>query len=250
SFYDIIYFMKMLVYKIFYFFVKLFYPKTEFVGRENLPDGPCIIAANHCQMHGPVACMLYYPREKRIWCIGEMMHMKEVPAYAYKDFWSLKPAGIKWFYKVLSYIIAPFAECIFQSADTIGVYHDRRISQTFRDSVTALKNRQDVIVFAEAHIPHNNIVFEFQKGFVDVARLYHKETGEEVSFVPMYVCPAFKKVYFGKPVRYDSGRPAHDERVRISEYLMDEVTNIGRSLPRHTVVPFENVSKDKYPENI
>ena len=97
---------------------------------------------------------------------------------------------------------------------------------------------------------NNNIIFEFQKGFVDVARLYHRETGKEVPFIPMYVCPALKKVYFGKPIQYDSTRPAHDERVKIAEYLMDEVTGIARSLPRHTVVPFENVAKDKYPENI
>ena len=242
--------MKIVVYKIFYFFVKLFYPKTDFVGQDLLPDGPCIVVSNHCQMHGPIANMLYYPRAKRIWCIGEMMHLKEVPAYAYRDFWSLKPAGIKWFFKILSYIIAPFAVCIFQSADTIGVYHDKRISKTFKDSVAALKNGQDVIIFAESHEPHNNIVFEFQKGFVDVARLYYKDTGKEISFVPMYVCPAFKKIYFGKPTFYDSTKSAHDERVRISEYLMDAVTGIGRGLPKHTVVPFENVAKDKYPENI
>lgn len=242
--------MKKLVYNIFYFFVKLFYPKTEFVGQENLPDGPCIVASNHCQMHGPIANMLYYPRPKRIWCIGEMMHMKEVPDYAFRDFWSLKPKSVRWFFRILSYIIAPFAVCIFQSADTIGVYHDRRIARTFKDSVDALKEGRDVVIFVESHVPHNNIVYEFQKGFVDVARLCHKATGEEISFVPMYVCPAFKKVYIGKPVRYDSTRPAHDERVRISGYLMDEVTAMGRSLPRHTVVPFENVAKDKYPENI
>ena len=49
---------------------------------------------------------------------------------------------------------------------------------------------------------------------------------------------------------YDPTKPAHDERTRISEYLMDAVTEIGRGLPKHTVVPFENVAKDKYPENI
>ena len=82
--------------------VRLFYKKRTWQKEENLPNEPCVIVANHAQMDGPLTAQLFYPREKRIWCTGEMLNPKEIPTYAYKDFWSLKPKGIRWFYKILS----------------------------------------------------------------------------------------------------------------------------------------------------
>lgn len=90
--------------------VKLFTPTLEVEGLENLPDAPCIIVANHCQMFGPIAGQLYFPGKRAIWCAGQMMRLKEVPAYAYADFWSRKPKAVRWFYKALSFVpmyIAP-----------------------------------------------------------------------------------------------------------------------------------------------
>ena len=40
------------------------------------------------------------------------------------------------------------------------------------------------------------------------------------------------------------------ERSRICNYLMDEITSIACSLPRHTVVPYPNIPKKDYPCNI
>lgn len=87
--------------------VRAVYPKIKVVGEENLPPEPVVYVGNHSQMNGPIACELYTPGEHYIWCAGEMMDKKEVPAYAYQDFWSEKPKAVRWFYKLLSYIIAP-----------------------------------------------------------------------------------------------------------------------------------------------
>ncbi len=82
--------------------VRAVYPKIKVVGEENLPPEPVVYVGNHSQMNGPIACELYTPGEHYIWCAGEMMDKKEVPAYAYQDFWSEKPKAVRWFYKLLS----------------------------------------------------------------------------------------------------------------------------------------------------
>lgn len=100
--------------------VRAVYPKIKVVGEENLPPEPVVYVGNHSQMNGPIACELYTPGEHYIWCAGEMMDKKEVPAYAYQDFWSEKPKAVRWFYKLLSYIIAPLSQLVFTNANTIG----------------------------------------------------------------------------------------------------------------------------------
>ena len=120
------------LYKIIKGLVWFFYPKLEVVGTENLPEEAAIIVGNHTQMNGPIAAELYCPGKHYTWCAGQMMHLKEVPGYAFQDFWSQKPTWTHQFYKVLSCIIAPLSVCVFNNANTIGVYRDSRIVATFK----------------------------------------------------------------------------------------------------------------------
>ena len=79
--------------------------------------------------------------------------------------------------------------------------------------------------------------------------LYFKKTGKEVLFVPMYVAPNLKGVYFGEGVRFSSETPVDEERTRICNCLKDKITEIAVNLPEHTVVPYRNIPKRDYPKN-
>ncbi len=229
--------------------VQLVYPKITIEGLDKLPEEPCLLVGNHAQMNGPIIGELYIPGKHKTWCAGEMMELRQVPAYAYRDFWSLKPRYIQWFYKLLSYLIAPLCVCIFNNADTIPVYRDARIMSTFRQTVNALCEGCMVTVFPEQAKPHNGILWDFQEGFVDVARLYHKKTGKSLPFVPVYIAPRLSRIYLGTPVYFEPGAEKSAERRRICDELMDSITAMAQSLPEHTVVPYLNMPKKEYPGN-
>lgn len=230
--------------------IKFFYPKTDIYSMENLPDEPCFIIGNHTQMNGPIISEIYMPDSYYIWCAGQMLSFKDVPKYAYKDFWSQKPRVLRPFFKLLSYLIAPISVCVFNNARTIAVYHDNRILSTFKNTVKKLSEGKNIIIFPEHDQKHNNIIYEFQDKFIDVARLYHKKTGKQLSFLPMYIAPSLKAAYLGKPIKFDINTPKDLERQRICDYLMSEITNIAVSLPLHTVTPYRNIPKKQYPTNI
>lgn len=238
------------VYRIIRWCVKTVYPKIRVEGLENLPNEPVLIVGNHSQMHGPIAAELYVPGKHYTWCAGEMMHLKEVPAYAYRDFWQEKPKCIRWFYKGLSYVIAPLSVCVFNNANTIGVYHDSRILSTYKTTVKRLEEGNHVVIFPEHPEDYNHILCDFQTGFVDVAKLYFKRAGKRISFVPLYLAPSRKTMYLGKPITYCETNPAGEERRRICDYIMAEITRMAISLPRHRVVPYRNIPSSKYPYNI
>lgn len=237
------------LYRVIKWLVRVFYPKIEVVGTENLPDEPVAVVGNHCQMNGPICCELYFPGNRYTWCAGEMMQLKEVPAYAYQDFWAHKPKWQRPFYKLLSYIIAPLSVCIFNNAQTIGVYHDTRIISTFKNTVKRLQEGASVVIFPEHNVPHNHILCQFQDKFIDVAKLYYKRTGKELALVPLYIAPTLHKMYLGKPIRFCAANPIEEERKRICDYLMNEITAMACSLPEHTVVPYSNLPKKAYGTN-
>lgn len=237
-----------LVYRFLRFFVRLFYRKPEIIGLENLPQEPCILVGNHSQMHGPIIGELFFP-DAYTWCAGQMMELKAVPAYAFQDFWSRKPKYIRWFYKLLSYVIAPLSVCIFNEARTIPVYHNKRIVKTFKQTLARLGEGRNIIIFPEHDAPYDHILCDFQTGFVDVARAYYKQTGKILSFVPMYLAPKLRQVHLGTPIPYAPENAIKEERRRICDGLMAQISQLARSLPRHKVVPYNNVSKKAYNYN-
>lgn len=229
--------------------VRLFYGKMEVVGLEDLPEKHAIIVANHSQMNGPIAGELFMADNCYIWCAGQMMNLKEVPDYAFTDFWSQKPKWIQPVYKLLSYIIAPLSVCIFNNARTIAVYRDMRIMSTFKETIKKLKGGANILIFPEKDEKHNNILYEFQENFIDIAKLYYKKTGIALTFIPMYIAPKLKRMYIGKGIIFNGENSIEEERKRISAYLSKEITEIARELPLHTVIPYRNIPKKYYLTN-
>ena len=226
-----------------------FYPKLRVEGIENLPEEPVIIVGNHTQMNGPIASELYCPGTHYTWCAGQMMHKEDVAEYAFEDFWSQKPKWTHPWFRLLSHLIVPLAVCIFNNANTIGVYHDTRIIKTFKETMRRLDEGASIVIFPEHDVKYNHILYDFQDRFIDIARMYWKKTGKCLCFVPLYIAPKLKAMYFGKPTRFDPSRPMDEERARIKEYLMGQITDMACDLPEHTVVPYRNIPKKYYPSN-
>ncbi len=237
------------IYRILKWILWLFYPKMKVYGVENLSDKASIIVGNHTQMNGPIAAELYCPGKHYTWCAGQMLHLKDVPEYAFQDFWSQKPKWTHPFYKALSYIIAPLSVFIFGNANVIGVYHDARITTTFKTTMALLNEGNNIVIFPEHDVKYNHILYDFHDRFIDLAKFHYKKYGEALSFVPLYIAPNLKAMYFGKPVRFNPDAPIAEERRRICQYLMDEITDIACNLPEHTVVPYRNIPKKLYPSN-
>lgn len=222
---------------------KVFYRKPKFLGVENLPSSPTIIVGNHAQIHGPLIGELYMPTKTCSWITGEMLSVKEFTKYAYKDFWSKKPKFIRWFFKGISYIISPFAVFIFKRASVIGVYRDFRILNTYKTTVKKLQEGNSIVIFPESREKYNLFINEFQKNFVDVSKIYYKTTKENLTFTPMYIAPRIKTVIFGKPTEFNSENDYNKEKERIIKYLKDEITSLAKSLPVHTVLPYDNIPR-------
>lgn len=229
--------------------VRLFYGKIDVEGLENLPDKHAVLVGNHSQMDGPIVGELFLPDNCYIWCAGQMMDAKEVPEYAFTDFWSQKPKWTHPFYKVLSHVITPLAVCLFKNARTIAVYRDMRIMSTFKTTIRMLKEGANILIFPEKDEKHNNILYKFQENFVDVAKLYYKKEGISLMFVPVYIAPKLRKMYIGKGIHFNGEGNIEEERSRICNYLSEEITDIARELPLHTVVPYRNIPKRYYLKN-
>ena len=113
-----------------------------------------------------------------------------------------------------------------------------------------LHEGSSIVIFPECYDEHNNIVHEFHDKFVDLARFYFKKTGKELCFVPLYVAPRLKTLFYGEPIRFRADAPIEEERERVCAELMDRITRMAVAQPEHTVIPYPNISKKLYPKNV
>ena len=226
------------------------YPKMELVGIQNLPEEACIIVGNHSQIHGPIITEERLCFDHYTWCAWQMMDKHEVADYAFEDFWRDKPKYILWLYWLLSRVIRIPAVYIMTHARTIPVYHDSRCLTTFRRSLEKLQEGFHLVIFPECREEYNNILYEFQDKFIDLAWMYYKRTEKKLNFVPMYLAPKLKKIFFGQPIVINPEAPRREERARIKQALMDSITSIACAQPLHTVIPYRNISPKRYPKNL
>lgn len=230
--------------------VDLVYPKMELVGLEQLPEEPCIVVGNHSQIHGPIVTEERLPFDHYTWCASQMMEKTEVADYAFRDFWSDKPKSMQWLYWIASRIIKYPAVYIMTHARTIPVYRDSRCLTTFRRSMEKLCDGYHLVIFPECREEYNNILYDFQDRFIDLAWMYYKKTGKKLQFVPMYLAPKLKKIIFGQGISFDPEIPKPQERRRIKQGLMDAITQMACAQPLHTVIPYRNISQKHYPKNL
>lgn len=238
-----------ILYRFIKWLVWVLYPKFKVEGLEKLPADATVIVGNHSQTNGPVFSELHLPINHQTWCRGEMMHLKETPSYMFKDFWGQKSRFTQPIYKAFAYLISPLAAFIFKHANTIAVYNDSRVMTTFKASVRYLTEGESIVIFPEHDVKYNNIIYDFQDNFIDLARLYCKKTGKALSFTPLYIARNLKTAYIGEPIYYSAESDKDTERARIKQYLMDNITSLAKSAPEHTVVPYRNIKKSTYPKN-
>ncbi len=229
--------------------VKIFYRKRKVEGLENLPEEPCVIVANHSQLHSPLSFELFVPFPRVIWCDSKMMERAEVPQYAEDNFWRDASEKQKKRRRFWVKKIARLVGYIFTNAHTLPVYRDARIMQTFRLTEQALLAGKNVVIFPESDVknPDNNILFDFNLYFTDIAKIYHKKYGKILTFVPVYNCVEQRKIIIGKNhVKYNPDIKMDEQRKLLCDSLTKEITDIALSLPRHKVVQFLPSEHDVY----
>lgn len=223
--------------KSFNFLVKAYKFFTRKYNEVKLDDEPAVYVSNHCKLGGPIYFQAYFPNPKKIWVIGDMCDKDACIEYMYDDFFRLKKP--RWLYITLAKLIRRPFLYMTKNADAIPVYKDMRIASTLKNSIKALKNNENIVIMPEHHVEYNHVVHEFQRNYIELARLYYKMTGKQLKFYPVYLAPKLRKVVIGEPIEFDPSNDIEDEKDKINYYLMEEITKLYGTLKKHKVVLYD-----------
>ncbi len=187
-------------------------------------DDPIVYLCNHGQMYGPIVGMLYCPGFVRPWTISELC-MDSQEATAYVKRYTLKnfdwPDDRK---NRVAGFLAKRVLRLMQKVQSIPVFRHkpRELMNTFRQSVEALQQGANLLIFPEDPDTDSNspgyksgrppTLF---RGFPMLAQVYYNRTGKRCRFMPVLCYQDGRTVSFGTEIRYNPDNDPIAERDRI-----------------------------------
>lgn len=187
-------------------------------------DDPIVYLCNHGEFYGPIAGMLYCPGFTRPWTISELCcDAQEATAYVKR--YTLKK--VDWADKTkqrVAKFIAKNMLRLMQAVKSIPVFRHkpRELMSTFRQSVEALQNGANLLIFPEdPDTDPNSPGYKsgrpptLFRGFPMLAQVYYNRTGKCCRFVPVLCHKGGRTVSFGTEILYDPNNDPIAERDRI-----------------------------------
>jgi 1-acyl-sn-glycerol-3-phosphate acyltransferase len=182
---------------------------------------PLILVSNHIGSYGPLSLVTSLPLKLYPWVTHEVTELQKVAKRLQDEFTELelklRPPLSVW----LARIIGRVCVLLMRDLGAIPVYaKSRRIRDTLERSLELLLKGKNILVFPEdKERPLNEVLGEFSTGFLALARLYYQRTRKAISFLPVAVNQKVRGIQIGKPIRFRSGRPFHEEKRRLKREL-------------------------------
>ena len=202
-------------------------PKFVYLGEEFGNGG--IILSNHEGTDAPMSLELYCNKPIRMWGAHEMnsglikMYKYQTRVYYHqRKHWNLHLA------RLFCLIASPLTNLFYKGLNLISTYRDGRFLKTIRESVQAIENGDNIVIFPEdATKGYLEELEGFFEGFTMLAEVLKKKGID----VPVYVTYFKKKelIYVvDKPVLYSELCQNGESREEIARRLLDRCNELGR----------------------
>lgn len=204
-------------------------------GKKNIrkKDGKIkVYISNHLQLYGPLVMHLHFPVKKKCFWVHENMMDKEKVAeqmgytvldkkrFKWAPMW-LRRLAIKVLKNLAVYILKYRAKGIAISRE-----NTRELMKTFAISLKRANKRYSLVIFPEMD-PIDVGVGELFSGFTSFAKYAYKKTGKIVSFYPVYIDQANKKLNICEPIDYDPQNSNYSDE--IVDYITSSINSFVES---------------------
>lgn len=181
--------------------LRLFYRRPAVTSLSGALPERAIFVANHCSKKGPVVYSLYLPAFFAPWGAHEMLGNYSSRFHYLRDVYYIQKKG---YHKPLASVCAAFEAAFsiffYRGMHFLPSYPDARLAKTVRNSLTALENNVQVLVFPEdSSEGYKEQLTAFFPGFVMVAEHYFRKFGTDLPVYPVYYNDRTDRIVIGKP---------------------------------------------------
>lgn len=205
------------------------YKKPEFIFLGEKFSHGGIILSNHVGTDGPMSLELYADVPLRMWGAHEM-NAGVIKTYVYqskvyfhqKKHWNIHLA------RLFCIIASPITSMFYRGLNLISTYRDARFVKTIRESIEAIKQGENVVIFPEVSDKGYLKELEgFHAGFVMFADTCLKR-GIDVPIFVTYFDKENLRYVVDKPILYSTIRKDDMTRCDVAKILLDRCNELGK----------------------
>ena len=199
------------------------YPEPEFRFLGEKPTNGAIILSNHEGTDAPLSLEIYCDFPIRMWGTGEMNEgLVRLYKYQTKVYYHEKKHWNLFLARLFCLLASPLTYVFYKGLNLISTYKDARVKKTINESVSAIKQGENIVIFPEdSEGGYHKQLKGFFSGFVLLAKQCEREGID----VPIYVS-YFKieeKVYvFDQPIKYSELKTICSSKEEMAEYLVNK----------------------------
>ena len=226
--------------------MKIRYKEPQFIYLgEGFTNGG-IILSNHEGTDAPMSLEIWNNAPIRMWGAHEMnsglikMYKYQSRVYYHeKKHWNLHLA------RLFCLIASPLTNLFYSGLNLISTYKDSRLMKTMKESISALQEGQNIVIYPENSAKGYLAELEgFHAGFVILAETCLKK-GIDVPVFVTYYKKSTNQYVIDAPVKYSEIKEKYKTKEEISKALCSRCNELGKM-----EFPVENKKKNKKQESI
>lgn len=205
------------------------YKSPQFVFLGDVFEDGSVILSNHEGTDAPMALEMYMDRSFRMWGAHEMnsgvkmMYKYQSEVYFHeKKGWKLFPA------KLFCLLASPLTNLFYSGFPLISTYKDQRFFKTIKESIDAVKNKENVVIFPEdsknGYLPE---LEGFLLGFTALGEVALKR-GIDLPIVVSYYVKKTNTYIFDQPIKYSELMKDGATKEQIADRLVKRCNELGK----------------------
>lgn len=208
--------------------MKVKYKETTFVYLGQPISHGGVILSNHEGTDAPMSFEIYGKKNIRFWGTSEMNSgLKKMYKYQSEVYYHEKKGWSLFGAKAFCLIASPLTNLFYKGLNLISTYQDARFIKTIKESQSALKKGENIIIFPEVSDEgYLKTLKGFHKGFA----LFADDCLKKGLDIPIFIAYYNKKhnVYLiDEPINYSTLKTQYPNREDLATALCDRCNALG-----------------------
>ncbi len=222
--------------------MRIFIKESKFTYLGDELTQPTIVLSNHVGTSAPLAWELYGKKHVRFWGASEMNSgLVSLYKYQTKVYYHEKKHWNLFLARLFCLIASPLTAMFYKGLELISTYHDARFKKTIDESIQAIKDGNNIVIFPEiSDKGYLDVLEGFHPGFTVLCSILLKK-GIDMPITVAYYKKSEKHYIVDKPVMLSEVFVEGIAREEIAERFCNRCNELGQ-------MKLEEKECDKVPE--
>jgi hypothetical protein len=201
-------------------------PKFVYLGEE-IQQG-AVIVCNHEGTDAPMAWEMYSGKRVSFWGAYQMNSgLRKMYPYHSEVYFHQKKGWNLFLARLFCLIASPLTNMFYKGLHVISTYQDVRFIKTIKESIDALDEGRNIVIFPEKSDNGYQETLEGFHGGVVVFLQSCVKKGKEITVYPSYFNKEKNICLVGEPIKYSASVSNLDDKESVAQELCDKCNELG-----------------------